>query len=383
MLDRPTKKIVFLTGTRADYGKIRPIMQQLDFDNAFSMNVFVTGMHMIERYGHTYLEVEKDAYTNIHKFINQNTHDSMDQILAKTISGFSDYVREEKPDLIFVHGDRIEALAGAIVGQLNGILLAHIEGGELSGTVDEMVRHAITKLSHVHFVSNATSKSRLIQMGECPKTIFEVGSPDVDTILSKNLPSIDEVKDYYGINFETYGLAILHPVTTELANFKDHAHLFFKAIKMSNENFVVILPNNDSGKDFIFNEIAELKDVERFRVIPSMRFEYYLSLLKHAGIIFGNSSSGVREAPYFGTAVVNVGTRQDNRVVSDCVINVGYSLSAMLDALQTAFGKKYLPEKNFGDAGCSKRVQATLRERAFWDIEIQKTFVTLQNVTID
>lgn len=188
------KKIVVLTGTRADYGKLKPLMQKLDSDDRFEMHIFVTGMHLLSKYGYTCDEVMNSGFRRIHKFINQNTADRMDQILSKTILGLSDFIREINPDLLIVHGDRVEALAGATVGALNNILTAHIEGGEVSGTVDELIRHAVTKLSHVHFVSNEEASSRLKQLGEDEKTIHVIGSPDIDVMTSKNLPSIGEVK---------------------------------------------------------------------------------------------------------------------------------------------------------------------------------------------
>src|SRR4030065_1043665 len=142
------RKLVFLSGTRADFGKMKSLMLKLQDDDLFEVHVFVTGMHMLSRYGSTRDEVLKAGLKNIYRFINQNSNDSMDQVLAKTISGLSDYVKETTPDLLIVHGDRVEALAGAIVGSLNNIPVAHIEGGEESGTGDVLIRHAVSVLSH-------------------------------------------------------------------------------------------------------------------------------------------------------------------------------------------------------------------------------------------
>lgn len=141
------KRIIFLSGTRADFGKIRSLLDVMDKASQFEVHVFVTGMHMLRKYGLTCMEVENRGYKNIYKFINQNYNDTMDSILAKTIAGLSDYVKEIKPDMIVVHGDRVEALAGAIVGSLNNILVSHIEGGEVSGTIDDLIRHSASKSS--------------------------------------------------------------------------------------------------------------------------------------------------------------------------------------------------------------------------------------------
>ena len=161
------KKIVFLTGTRADFGKLKSLIEILNRHQQFEVHIFATGMHLDKKYGYTVHEIEKCGYPNIYKYINHDKESMMDITLSRTIEGFANYIRLIQPDLIVVHGDRIEALAGATVGALNNILVTHIEGGELSGTVDELIRHAVSKLSHTHFVANFEAKKRLMQMGEC------------------------------------------------------------------------------------------------------------------------------------------------------------------------------------------------------------------------
>ena len=151
------RKIVFLTGTRADFGKIKALVNSIENHIDYEPFLFVTGMHMLEAYGYTVIEVERCGFANIHKYKNHTDETTMDLTLAKTIEGFSEYVKSIQPDLIVVHGDRVEALAGAIVGSLNNILVAHIEGGEISGTIDELIRHSVSKLSHVHYTSNNLS----------------------------------------------------------------------------------------------------------------------------------------------------------------------------------------------------------------------------------
>jgi UDP-N-acetylglucosamine 2-epimerase (hydrolysing) len=196
------KRIVFLTGTRADFGKIKSLIKITQKSKLFDVHIFATGMHMIAKYGKTIIEIEKSGFKNIYPFINHDDIDHMDRNLAKTIDGFSHYILEIKPDLIVVHGDRIEAMAGAIVGSLNNILVTHIEGGEISGTIDELIRHSISKLSHIHLTSNEQAKKRLIQMGEDRNCIFNIGSPDLDVMNSKNLPTLKVVKKYYEIDFK-------------------------------------------------------------------------------------------------------------------------------------------------------------------------------------
>ena len=164
------KKIVFLTGTRADFGKLKSLITILEKQTEFNVHLFVTGMHLLPEYGYTVNEIVNSKFSNITKFDN-SADGKMEMSLSKTIEGFSNYLSDLKPDLVVVHGDRLEALAGAIVSSINNTLVAHIEGGEISGTIDESIRHAISKFSHIHFTSDEESKQRLIKLGENPKNI--------------------------------------------------------------------------------------------------------------------------------------------------------------------------------------------------------------------
>ena len=254
------KTITFITGTRADYGKIKSLILELQKkNNKFKTNLIITGMHNIRKYGYTLDEIEKDKIQNCYKFNNQSKNASMDIILSNTIKGINKFIKNNHTDLIVVHGDRVESLAGAITGCLNNIKVAHIEGGEISGTVDEILRHSVSKLSHLHFVTNKIAKQRLLQMGEKSKNIFSIGSPDVDLILKKNLPDISEVKRRYNILFENYGVFIFHPVTTELKKIKYQIQSFLKLIVKSKFNYVILLPNNDLGSEIILEKIFLLK----------------------------------------------------------------------------------------------------------------------------
>ena len=212
------RKVLFLTGTRADFGKLKPLILAVQHTPGFESRIFATGLHMLERYGSTIYEIEKAGCHPVYPFINQDgsVSSQMDLVLANTVTGLGHYVREFRPDLMIVHGDRVEALAGAIVGALNNIVVGHVEGGEVSGTIDEVLRHAVTKLSHVHFVANDEARARLIQMGEQAGSIFVIGSPDIDVMLSDTLPTLSQVQAKYDIPFERYVILMYHPVTTEL-----------------------------------------------------------------------------------------------------------------------------------------------------------------------
>ncbi|MDT8414104.1 MAG: UDP-N-acetylglucosamine 2-epimerase [Flavobacteriaceae bacterium] len=369
------KKILFLTGTRADFGKIKPLVQTVENEIGFESFVFVTGMHLQHTYGYTLIEIERCGFTNLHTFDNQTHETTMDLTLAKTIEGLSAYVKEIQPDMIVIHGDRVETLAGAIVGSLNNILVAHIEGGELSGTVDELIRHSVSKLSHIHFVANKEAQKRLQQMGELPSSIFVIGSPDLDVMFSKHLPDLQTVRDYYEIPFDAFALVLFHPVTTEATQMQAYAENFVDALLKDTHNYVVIFPNNDLGSKAILQAYDSLKKHPRFRVFPSLRFEYFLTLLKNAQFIIGNSSAGIREAPAYGIPVINIGTRQQNRDLQADILNVDYTIENITAALQN-IGKHPVssPSKHFGNGNSAELFLSCLKNDDIWQINHQKQF---------
>ena len=329
------KRILFLSGTRADFGKIKSLILSVANSQKYEYTVFVTGMHTLSKYGYTLDEVRKAGFQT-HVFMNQIHGEPMEQILANTISGLSRFVHEYRPDMIVVHGDRIESFAGAAVGALQNILVAHIEGGELSGTIDDLLRHAISKLSHLHFVSNDNAALRLKQMGEREDTIFTIGSPDIDIMLSQDLPSLPSVKAHYEIPFDNYAVAMFHPVTTEGHLIKQQADVFVNSLIKCNDNFIVIFPNNDIGSEAIFDAYEILKNNKSFRLFPSVRFESFLVLLKNARYIVGNSSAGIREAPIYSVPTVNIGSRQMNRFKHLSIIDVDFCTETIINAIQQA-----------------------------------------------
>ena len=369
------KKILFLTSTRADFGKLRPLIEIVNNSNEFECHIFVTGMHTLSRYDFTYREVEKRGYKNVFVFTNQNDFENTDIMLANTIKGFSNFVKEISPDMIVIHGDRLEALAGAIVGSFNNILVSHIEGGELTGTIDESIRHAVSKLSHIHFVSNEDAKKRLIQMGEIEERIFAIGSPDIDIMMKKDLPTKEGLKKYYDMQFEKYAILIFHPVTTELDDLENQTNELVSGAIDSKRNYVIIYPNNDPGSEIILNVYKKLENNANFRIYPSLRFEYFLTLLKNADFIIGNSSSGIIEAEIYNVPTINVGTRQKNRSSNESIMNIESKKEKILDSISKVDGKEIKSSFSFGDGKSTKRFFDVILSEKIWDVSIQKQFV--------
>lgn len=290
-------------------------MRKIEESSDFELHIFATGMHLSKQFGLTVREIEKSNFKHIYKFINHDRYYQMDLALSHTIDGFSKFIAEYEPDLIVVHGDRVEPLAASIVGALNNILVAHIEGGEVSGTIDDSIRHAISKLAHIHLVNDESAKKRLLQLGENEDSIFIIGSPDLDILESDSL-SLEEAKRHYDIDFAEYAILMFHPVTTELESIKAQADMLVAALKESRQNYIVIYPNNDLGFNLILESYEAIRDDKRFRFYPSIRFEYFVALMKGASFCIGNSSCLLKEAPYLGIPSINVGSRQSGRMGS-------------------------------------------------------------------
>lgn len=373
------KKILFLTGTRADYGKLKSLMKLVDKSKGFDLYVFITGMHMLEKYGGTYKEVEKDGFKNTYKFINQksSSHEHMDIALSNTIMGLSNYVTELNPDLIVVHGDRLEAMAGAIVGAFNNIKVMHIEGGEISGTIDESIRHSITKMSHFHLVANEEAKKRIVQLGEKEKSVYVFGSPDIDIMYSDTLPNIEEVKKKYDIPFNDYSILMYHPVTTEVDLLPNNIKELIDAIEETKKNYIIIYPNNDTGSGIILNQYKRLEGKDNIRIFPSMRFEYFLTLLKNCDFIIGNSSCGIREACVYGKPAIDLGNRQKGRYYEDeisNIINIPENGKLILEAIKRCSELEIKPLSYFGEGNSDEIFIEILKSSEIWECNIQKKF---------
>lgn len=369
------KKILFISGTRADYGKQKPVIKKCSENPNFDVSIFATGMHMLSKFGNTIEEIRKDFGSIIYPYINQGSQEHMEVVFSNTITGLSQYLDEYPIDLIIVHGDRVEALAGAIVGGMKNILVAHLEGGESSGTIDESIRHSVTKFSHAHFVNNNIARDRVLRLGENPSNVFVIGSPNIDIILNGNLPELNEVKSHYEIDFKNYAILIFHPVTSEIESLRNQTKILMEACKASGLDFVVIEPNNDLGSENILSTYDDYKSETCFRFLPSMRFESYLTLLKNSFLIVGNSSSGIYDAPLFGLQTINIGSRQQGRYSGESLVTIAPEYEAILEELNLAKQKeRYEPSEHYGEGDSSDKFLKIISDEAFFKIETQKYF---------
>lgn len=371
-------KLVFVTGTRADYGKLKPLMNLCEKDPDIELHVYVTGMHLLTEYGFTFNEIKEDGYKNIHTPHFPIFSDKMDENTAYTILNFSNCIKALNPDFIVIHGDRIDPLAAAIVGVLNNIRVVHIEGGEITGTVDEFIRHSISKLSSIHFVANDEAKFRLIQLGEREDSIYVIGSPDIDIMLSDNLPAFELIRKKYRIPFSEYGILIYHPVTTA-DNLQYNVEQVFSAVYKSSKNYIVVYPNNDSGSKIIRDEILNLEKCNRFLSFKSFPFEEFLVLLKNSEFIIGNSSAGVREACVYGIPAIDIGTRQNKRYLPSVLKNVQHTDENVQDILKCISNiKQYKYVSHyFGEGRSAEQFVEIMKNSRLLKKNLQKEFVEM------
>ena len=373
--------IAFFTASRADYGKLKPVILETR-RKRIKYKIFITGTHLVSEYGNTKNQIIKDfGKKNIIIFKNQIFGESHQKIFKNTVNKFTEALEQKYFDCFFIHGDRIETLAAASVLTFSKIRIAHIEGGELSGTVDEMIRHSVTKLSHIHFVTNIAAKKVLINSGEDKKSIFITGSPDIDLFDSKLRPTINEVKKRYGIKFQKYIISFLHPVTTNSKiETTKKSNIYFETLKQLKDiNIIHFIPNNDDNSKEILNILKKkISNTKNIKIFRSMRFEFYLTLLENCELIMGNSSSAIMEAPYFNVPSINIGDRQSNRYGLNQIFSANFSKKSILDSIKKA--KKTKPRfiLPFGKTGSAKKIINILLSKKFNNVKVQKIYKRLR-----
>jgi GDP/UDP-N,N'-diacetylbacillosamine 2-epimerase (hydrolysing) len=354
------RKICYVSGTRADYGLMQHTLRLLNQESEINLSICVTGMHLEPDFGYTVDEIHTDGFRVCDQIAvnlkGESTH-QVSQAIGFEIIGFSKAFYQEQPDIVLLLGDRGEMLAAAIVAVHLNIPIVHIHGGERSGTIDESLRHAITKLSHYHFVATENARNRLVKMGEEPKNIFVVGAPGLDSIFHQNLEAKDSILPRYDLTGkEPYLLAIFHPIVQQLSSAIDQVQEILKALVDCNIKTLFLLPNADAGGQEIRNTILQQKSKRLKPYVHFPRAEY-LALLSYASALVGNSSSGIIEAASLGTPVVNIGDRQNCRERNKNTIDVSVDQKEILEAIKLACSWKGRRWDNvYGDGGASKKI---------------------------
>lgn len=359
------KKLMFLTGSRGEWGYIRPILRLIEKRDDVDYRLVVTNMHLLPTYGNSYREIEKDGFKihyKIHMSLDGYSHTTMAKSLGICLMELPDILDNEKPDWFILAGDRGEQLMGAIAAGYTYTPVAHIQAGEVSGNIDNLARHAIGKFVHMHFASNVDAASRLKKLGEEDFRIHNVGAPQLDEMINSTYSTPDEVESHLGIELpEKFILAVMHPVTEEYYRTKDQAKIFVKSLNAFDCPKIVIMSNNDAGAGYIRQALDKYKKGEYY-LFANMKRQDYLTLLKNCLCIVGNSSSGLLEAPTFRTPAVNIGRRQNLRYRGNNVIDVEFDENQIIDAMNKASSKEfhdYLKrnvDNPYGDGHSSERI---------------------------
>jgi len=360
------KKVSITTGTRSEYGLLYPIIKKISQNKKLKLYLIVAGMHLSKKYGMTINEIKNDGFkisATVNMVPKSDSAFNMSDALGKGIRDFSKIFQKIKPDINLILGDRDEAFASAIAASHMNIPNAHIHGGDKSKDgIDEYNRHAITKLSNIHFAATKKSKERIIKMGENPKFVLFSGSPGIDDVLKNKITSKIELERKFKIKFSGQEIILLqHPVTTQIEQSETQIQSTLNVISKMQKPTIAIAPNSDAGNNAIFKNLKTYsKEFPFIKVHKSIPRSDYLGLLKFGGALVGNSSSGIIEASYFSIPVVNIGIRQQNRESGKNVIHIkNFSERSIHLALSNALKlkqRKKLPHLSIYGNGNSSEI---------------------------
>ena len=376
------RKIAVVTGTRAEYGYLKCLMNAIEREKKLVLIPLVTGMHLLPDFGSTYKLVKNDfpSSVKIPMPLKGDSLADMATYLASGVANFAEYFSKNPPNIIVVLGDRSESLAAALVALYLNIPIAHINGGDVTGTtIDESIRHAITKIAHIHFVHTKENAKRVEKMGEDKKRIFITGALTLDTILHIKLMEKKEIFKKYNLDprKKTF-LVVQHPITT----LKDKGYSQMKELLLAldtiGEQTILLYPNCDAGGKQFIDLIKKYEGKSYLRPYKNILHKEYLSLMKSVDIMIGNSSSGIIEAPSFRIPVINIGTRQKGRARSSNIIDVEPKKEKILDSIEFALQNKGFLEKvrisknTFGDGTAAQKIVKIFKEISLDEKLIQK-----------
>jgi GDP/UDP-N,N'-diacetylbacillosamine 2-epimerase (hydrolysing) len=335
-----TRRIAYVTGSRADYGLFSEPLKRIRENRGMDLSLIVTSMHLEPEFGLTVREIEADGMpvtARVRNLLPGDSGGNQARAVGNAVLGITSALEDLRPDILVVLGDRGEMLAGAIAAVHLNIPLAHVHGGDVSGTVDDLVRHAISKLSHVHFAATEDSAARLRRLGERPEHVHVVGAPGLD-YLSRFEPMTDsELRAEVGVDVSSpFVLFTQHPVTTEMSEAAAQMEMSLKALEQAAVQVVATYPNADAGGRAMIEALERRRDRAWLHIFPSLGQRRFASLLKKAAAMVGNSSSGIIEAPFFGVPVVNIGSRQAGRLRAENVLDLEHDQEAIRSAIACA-----------------------------------------------
>ena len=379
-VDFMKRKVMYITGTRADYGLMHKTLELLNNDASIQLDIVATGMHLMEEFGYSVDEIKKDNFDLhiINRTFLKDNKESMSLFIGGLIVDLTKLMSEINPDIVLLLGDRGEMLAGAVVASYLQIPIAHVHGGDVSSTVDDSARHAITKLANIHFPATKKSASRIKQMGETTENIFVVGAPGLDDIIH-NVKNIDlsMLKEKYSLN-KPFVLILQHPVSLEEQDSAIQIKETLDAVSITDYQGIVIYPNADAGGRAMIDVINQY-DFDTYKNIPRNDF---IGLLSIADILIGNSSSGIIESSSLKLPVINIGTRQQGREKAENVVDVDYNHDEIYDAINFIKTEEYQDIlKNcinpYGEGKASERIYNILKSISINNDLLNKQFKEL------
>lgn len=386
------KKVCVVTATRAEYGLLKPVIELIHKADTLELQLAVTGAHLSPEFGLTYQEIENDGYditAKVEMLLSTDTSVGISKSMSLALMGFSDYFENYKPDMVVLLGDRYETLAVAEAALIAKIPIAHIHGGEITeGAYDDAIRHSITKMSHLHFASTEEYKNRIIQMGEQPSNVYNVGALGVENIKKVALWSKEKLEENLKFTFEDSTIMVTyHPVTLDNMSSKIQFQNLLEVIEKCKDIKVIFTKANADTDGRIINRMIDEyveKNKERCIAFTSLGQVRYLSALQFCRAVVGNSSSGIIEAPSFHIPTVNIGNRQLGRMASKTVIHCGYSVEDIEKAMRKAFSEVFTKElKTYSNPyegkNTSRMIVEKIEERLDAGIDIKKTFYDIKN----
>ncbi|UCS93247.1 UDP-N-acetylglucosamine 2-epimerase (hydrolyzing) [Echinicola marina] len=368
-------KICVATGTRAEYGLLKPLINRLKACPQFNLQILVTGAHLSPEFGLTYRQIEEEGLKvdyKVEMLLSSDTAEGITKSMGLGMLGFTEAFKNLEPDLLVILGDRYEMLAMASTALIFKIPIAHIHGGEITeGAYDDAIRHAITKMSHLHFSSTESYKHRIIQMGEQPDRVFNVGAIGLDNIVSLDLWSKEELEKNLNIRFKPHNFLIsFHPETLAEISVERQFENLLDALTKLEDSFFIFTKANADTNGRIINQMMEnfvSQNGDKSALFDSLGSLRYLSVMKIADAVVGNSSSGIIEAPSVGTATINIGDRQKGRIQADSVLNCGSDTKEIYDLLKKAqepdFNVRFREVENpYGTGNTSAQIVEVLKE---------------------